>query len=178
MKELMISAHIFLTVAIAINLYEVIHTIIYFARDRKGCFTNNIIKWDEYVLFVGIAGSLCFTIIMIFCIFNPGGILTPEETVGEHYAYSLISFALSIPGLYLFLVGINQKCIVHDDFFIYVNCLGIKKSYKYDEVELKQMTASLRCYKHGTFQFALSPMQRNYSSLEVARQTYLMQKNN
>ena len=174
----MISAYVFLGISLLISLYEVIQTIIYFAKYRKSCFANNIIRWDEYVIFLGFAYSLCFTALMILCIFNPGRILTPEDTPGERYAYSLISFVLSIPGLYLFLVGINQKCVVHDDYFMFINCLGRKKTYKYDEVEFRQMSASLRCYKQGKLQFTLSPMQRNYFCLEDAMKTFLKQNKN
>ena len=83
-----------------------------------------------------------FAFIFFLSIFVLGLIMSDESK--EMIARILMhgtSFLLLISMSWLFLSSLNYRLIVNEDFLVYVNFLGIKKQYRYEEI-----TRVMGCY--------------------------------
>ncbi len=76
-----------------------------------------------------------FAFIFFLSIFVLGLIMSDEskEMIARLLMHS-ISFLLLISMSWLFLSSLNYRLIVNDDFLVYINFLGVKRQYRYEEI--------------------------------------------
>ena len=65
---------------------------------------------------------------------------------------------------------------IKEDCFIHTNMFGFKKTYRYDEIEIKQLSAVYRCYKDEKWKITISFHTINSQALVTAQRKYLKSK--
>ncbi len=103
----------------------------------KLIINNSYFKWISVVGLLIAANTVWF----------PSNFST--EPLGAQIIYTVFVCGLEILGLCVGLMGLNWRIEIKDDHFIYTNTFGIKKTYKFNEVRYKTMTAVSRYYKIG-----------------------------
>jgi len=106
---------------------------------------ENIIKQPKLYFYIGIASLFFYNIIIpILCILE----LDPSMT---WYESLLFCFGLTIPfnllGIYLILLSMNWKIIVHDSYVEYYNLFKQKRIFTYEHYQIKKQSASTRVTK-------------------------------
>ncbi len=107
---------------------------------------NNMIVWTPLLKFSGFICLLLQTLLLIF-VYEVGTF--EDETIGVKYiGWSIFLFTEGIE-IILGFIGLFWQVEIKSDCFIYRNMLGIKKIYKFDIVNFKELRAVSRYYKIG-----------------------------
>ena len=133
------------------------------AKINEDDSVSNIIKQPKLYLGVGIVGVVVFT---------AGGILA-FLTDPEPYYISV--FPMVLLSIAIIFVAALWKIEIKDDEFTFRNMWGIKRTYKYNEVTVRQLERSTRFYRRGKHIVGISYLQDNWDGLQKAIKKY--QKN-
>lgn len=128
---------------------------------------NNIIRQPKEYLYAGI-------IIISSCIFSILFIAFMPEYMIVNYAKGMklvmISVAMTImlSGLYFIILQVIWRIEIKENEFEFTNTFGRKRTYKFDEVEVRHLSRCTRFYKNKKHIVGISMLQENYDALEKA----------
>lgn len=131
---------------------------------------SNIIRQPKIYLYVGIAGTIfciAFCIALAFAIiFMPAIIFADPEHEINWLRTALQGLLLIMLSIYILLLAANWRVEIGENEFNFRNIWGRKRTYQYDEVEVKLFSASARFYHKGKYIVGISPMQENWTALQ------------
>ncbi len=143
--------YVALSIILVINISFLILAIRCYFRYKRDEKQSNIIIWHIFFLGVAVLVFLVFVgLFPILCLLN---ILVDSDFPNWYEGmaiYSIILIPLLILSLYLFFLAKNWKVEIFEDHILYHNIWGRIKEYKFDDVEVKYYSASLRVVKPYT----------------------------
>lgn len=144
-------------------------------KDIKNIDANpeRFIRWGEAYGYIGYGVYALMYFVSIMILFDPFKITSPDMTIEDilFSAMCAILFANTLC-VYVMLLA-NWNIEMKEDCFIHTNMLGFKKTYRYDEIEIKQLSAVYRCYKDGKWKITISHLAINNQALITAQKKYL-----
>lgn len=109
---------------------------------------ENVIKNPKITWIVGVVGILvCWGLILTV-------MLMPQETIVNYYEgirqlVATVWAVFSLLGIYLLMLGFIWKIEIKEDSFVLRNSFGVKRTYPFKEVKIKELSACTRYYWAG-----------------------------
>ena len=127
----------------------------------------SVIRYPKWCLYLGIGGGGFSLFMVFFCLLLPDRFVTdPDYEV--RVAASILFILLIIWAVWLILLQLNWKIEVKKDEFTFTNTLKKKKTYKYDEIEVRELRACYRYYHNGKHIVGISLLLENCYALSDA----------
>lgn len=127
----------------------------------------NIIRQPKFYLYVGIGGIIIFLALGLFFILAPESMIADYES-GMRLPVFFTFLILCFPYIIIILFEINWKIELGKNEFSFTNMWNRKRIYKYDEVEIRQLSRSTRFYHNSKHIVTISYLQGNWDALEKA----------
>lgn len=132
---------------------------------------SNTIRQPKFYLYVGIGGIIFFLALGFFFLFAPDRMIVDFEFGMRLFAFFLL-LAICIPYSIIIFLQINWKIEIGKDEFSFTNTFRKKRTYKFDDVELKLLSRSTRFYHNDKYIVGISYLQENWDALENAIVAY------
>lgn len=140
-------------------------------KKKTQVLNSNYICLPRSILYVGISGTVLFlALAFFFLLASPSLIANYKEEM--RLPNFIILFSISMGYGYFVLLQLNWQIVIRTEEFTYRNILGRKNTYKYNEIEIKQLSRCTRFYKSGKHIVGISYLLENWDALEKAIQTY------
>ncbi len=130
------------------------------------------IRQPQPIAYIALGGSVVFYLILIASTFSILGFRFDEEDL----SYNVVFFAFFLLGFVLSLVSLNWKIELSEETFVHTNWRGKKRTYRYDEIEERELKSVSRFYKDGKFKFEISCFQDCVSLSERIDKAHRKQK--
>ncbi len=132
-----------------------------------------VIRMPKWCLYLGTWGSGFCLFMMVLFLLVPDHIFTdPDERVLACLALVL----LQIGTVCFLIMWLNWKIEVREDEFIFTNSFKKKKTYKFDEIEERQLRACYRYYHNGKHIVGISMLLDDFYMLSEAIAAYRAKK--
>ena len=126
-----------------------------------------VIRQPKFYLYFAVAGAIVFLATGIFCLLASANMLGDEE--GDEWVrlvFFFVFLAISLLCVFIILFQVNWKIEIRDKEFTFKNFLGVKRTYQFKQVKMRQGSGSVKLYCNGKRIAVISHVQRNYKALE------------
>lgn len=124
----------------------------------------SVIRYQKWCLYLGIGGGGFSLFMTALFLLGPDHIFTdPDYEV--RVAASILFILLIIWAVWLILLQLNWKIEIKKDGFTFTNTFKKKKTYKFDEIEERQLRACYRYYHNGKHIVGISLLLENCYAL-------------
>lgn len=160
------------TIVIAVSLVIVLLAFIgilgYVERKEKLDYLKqntqlNIIKQPRYYFFVGISGLLIFVAISIIAFF-----FGEESEKIVWIALYVLFGSFEILCICFIVLQLNWRIEIREEEFTFRNSFRHSRTYKYNEVEVRELSRCTKFYKDGKHIVSISYLQMNWDALQKA----------
>lgn len=178
---LKIVAHILVTITLISLLLGIKFLLKYF----KSRSSNESISTSKGVIFqnkfyvLALFGIFVFLALAIIgSVFDPFNLsfAAHRGMKEDDYIATICFFAYSLVFYGTFVLCVNWRIELSEDTFTHTNMFGIKHTYRYDEIELRPLSAVYRGYKNGKWKFTISYLQNNSDLLSIVIEEYYRAK--
>ena len=169
MTGLEIAGYTIFAIGVALAIFFGITAFIRYILERKED-TSKTIRQPRFYVTVGGYVTICALAVIVLAMFVPS---ISSNTKEERFtAAILFSFMLYV-GEIFGIIGTSWKIELEDDCFYFTNIFGIKKRYKYEDVNFKYVSLGYRVYKGKKYLTTMNNMQVNYDALAKAKRAFL-----
>lgn len=141
---------------------------------------SKIIRQPKYYLYVGIGGIILFSAGALFSLLAPESMIADYEP-GIRLPVALVFFAICIPYVLIIMLQANWKIEVGEKEFTFRNAFGKKRTYQYEDVNVKLLSRCVRFYRKNNPKdrhiVGISPLQENWDCLEKTIMAYKKAEN-
>jgi len=169
MTGLEIAGYTIFAIGVALAIFFGITAFIRYISERKED-TSKTIRQPRFYVIVGGYATICALTIIVLAMFVPS--ISSNTTEERFTAAILFSFMLYF-GEIFGIIGTSWKIELEDDCFYFTNVFGIKKRYKYEDVNFKYVSLGYRVYKGKKYITTMNNMQDNYDALAKAKRAFL-----
>jgi hypothetical protein len=139
---------------------------------------SNIIRQPKQYLYAGILILSICVVLSIFFALLPSSAIAGYVDEYSRLQLFVVPTLLFFPGIYITVLQLNWKIEIKESEFEFTNSFGRKRAYKFDEIDVKQLSRCTRFYKNKKHIVGISMLQENYDSLEKAIFHYRRTKKN
>ena len=156
---------------IIVVLIPIFYKIILRKKKYKENLPIKIIRQPKQYLYIGV---FCLVLSIGMCLV---ALFLPEEAIdnyeeGIRIPVFLVTFAFVIACVWMIVFQINWKIEIMEEAFVFQNTFGKRKTYRFSEVEVKELSRCTRFYRNGKHIVGISFLQDNCDALEKAIYKY------
>ncbi len=134
----------------------------------KTSILENIIKQPKEYLYAGIfVLSICVVVSAFFALLPSSAIAGYVDEYSRLQLF-VVPMLLFFLGIYITVLQLNWKIEIKEGEFEFTNTFGRKRTYRFDEIEVRQLSKCTRFYKNKRHIVGISMLQDNYYALEKA----------
>ena len=134
-----------------------------------------MIRQPIIYLYVGIIAGVDWLFIALLYLFGPASIFDFTEYI-QRIAASCPFLCLDIAMWFFVSFQLNWKIEIKKDGFTFTNTFKKKKTYKYDEIEVRELRACYRYYHNGKHIVGISLLLDDFYMLSEAIAAYRAKK--
>lgn len=115
--------------------------------------------------------TVAIAIFAFWCLLDISG-YKDLDRYKENLIFAQFFLLVFIVSAYMFFYSVNWEIFLYEDRFTFTNGFGVKRSYYYDELIVKKLSAGYAYFRKGHWLFNVAFIQPNHEALTIALNTF------